>query len=120
MSKADIIVSMLDAAAPVVKSYWTDLGHDARLINASAPGDTFLWAPREGGSHIIVLWRGINPNRKAAELYAAMTSGVRQWYYIELGQVRSVFETVDDASILIDKVKREASTGVRFISEIHM
>jgi hypothetical protein len=71
MTQAQLIAAMLQAAAPVVQAFHSDLAHDARLIADAKPGDVFMWAPYEHGSRVVVLWRERRPNLKAAEMLAA-------------------------------------------------
>lgn len=123
MTKAEIIIAMLDAAAPVIQSYWTDVRHDARLIAELPDASAFLWGPRAHGTHIVLLSRDESPNERAAELFAAMKD-VPQWYYIcaNMGDFAKV--SLDDAAASAIGATRRASdakrNGETFVSEVHM
>lgn len=86
MNRAQLISKLLDAAKPIVKHYWTDLTHDVRLIAEAESGSSFLWAPREMGSFIILLQREGRPNTRAAGLFTTFNgseSGL-SWHRIIL------------------------------------
>lgn len=86
MTRAQLISQLLDAAKDVVKSYWTDLTHDVRLIAEAENGSSFLWAPREYGSFIILLQRSGRPNQRAAGLFATFNGSEAElhWHRIVL------------------------------------
>jgi hypothetical protein len=72
MNTAQVIAAMIDAAAPVISAYWTDIAHDARYIADAPAGSTFLWAPYEHGTRLVTVERAGKPNLAAAEAFDAM------------------------------------------------
>lgn len=125
MTRLELVVAMLNVAAPVVRSYFTDLSHDVKLVVDAEAGSTFLWAPREGGSYIVLLQREALANIRAAELFSAMNSQERglQWYNIRVGGGKSCAiepVTSEDACILAWAAKRSAEATTDHVSEVHL
>lgn len=125
MTQAQLIAAMLAAAAPVTKHYWTDLGHDAKLLADAEPGDSFLWAPYESGSRIIVLHRGDKPNKRANEIFDAMQSqdgDHAQWHRIVVrpGDGGVILPLCSEDARADAKGASNAAQTTPFVSELHM
>lgn len=122
MTQADVIVEMLNVSKDVIKHYWTDISHDAKLIAEAKTGDTFLWAPYTHGTRIILISRGKNFNDRAKSSFEAMnTSEVTQWYHITIGDITCMFNAIDKeySELIVDKAMQQVADGNR-ISELHM
>lgn len=50
-----VFVRLFELASPIVRSYHSDLGHDALWLSKAEVGQMFLWAPRECGTHLLRL-----------------------------------------------------------------
>jgi hypothetical protein len=125
MNAAQILTAMLDAAAPVVKSYWTDIRHDARLISEAPATSAFLWAPYEMGTRIVMLQHGDMPNAMAAELFAAMDRpSTPQWYYVCVGMGDFAPVSREDAQTSALGATQRATdakaAGEAFLSQINL
>ena len=78
----DLIRALAKIAEPVIKAYHDDFRiHDAKVMEGLKPGDVVLWAPRECGSHLIILARGYVPNERAAEHFAAISESLA-WHLV--------------------------------------
>jgi hypothetical protein len=124
MTRSQLLVAMFEAAAPVVRSYWTDLRHDARLIDEAEPNSTFLWTPRESGTFIVLLERGLRPNSRAVEIFSAMNaqeSGL-QWHSIRLfPQTCSIVPVLAEDALAMAKVASDrAANSADHVSELHI
>jgi len=125
LTRAHLITALLDAAEPVVKAYHGDLRHDARVIADAAPGDSFLWAPRESGTFIIVLARGERSNKRGAELFDIMDKQYAglDWHLLTVedgaGCAISPLVTGNARDLAVGHTRR-AESGSPAVSEVHM
>lgn len=103
MGNQGMLRAMGDIARPVIKAYHDDLRvHDARVIEAAQPGDVFLWAPREHGTHLIALAKAGVPNKRAREHYeAAQSLGAPVWYLMGVnGAEWTITPCTDHAAVV--------------------
>lgn len=119
-----LLSALAKIAAPVIKAYHDDFRvHDAKVISALAPGDVILWAPREHGSHLIILARADRPNQSAAEHFAAVTDAPA-WYLAGIatdGQSWTLAPAPDAADIVARWTERAArDTAPEPVKELHL
>lgn len=125
MTRAQLIAALLDECAPIIRDYWTDVRHDARLISNAPEGSTFLWSPYKSGTRIILLQRGGKPNERAASIYSAMMAQRDNltWFYASVGQADECAltpQTNEDACVGAWEATRRAEGAREKVSELHM
>lgn len=127
MTQAQLIAAILGHAKDVVKHYWADLTHDARLIADAKPGSTFVWAPRESGTFVVLLQREGQPNTEANHLFGLFSKSSdapKQWYYLSVGQAGEcrvdAIPQEEAALAAAEATKRAFCNKANAVSEIHM
>ena len=123
VTRAGLIVAMLDAAHGVVEAYHGDLRHDARAMVRVEKAAAFLWSPHKHGSFLILLNRDGKPNQRAASCFDAMRSQAAQWRLITIDGDSCFIAPIaaDDACAVAWSHLREAEKRpAEAISELHM
>lgn len=129
-------LNLADKAKDVIKAYHADFYvHDAKVIAAMEPGDVALWKPRESGSCLIIVARGLRVNERAKEAWEAFSGqfGKDGWWqissYNSIAHSWSVVEAEDAARTIAiyaeatadrDRLTIRAGGQPPIVSEIHM
>lgn len=112
-----------EIAAPVINAYHDDLRvHDARTLATAQPGDVFIWAPREHGTHLIVLAREGKPNTCAAEHYAAVmaTTAPARWWIIGLDATHWTVNPLTDHAETVARWARAITKDAETVSQLYL
>ena len=115
---------MQKIAEPIICAYHNDLNeHDKRTIDASEPGCSFLWAPRECGTHLIALTRPTGSNSAAVDHFKAVMSGDSKtaWHLVSIHKEGAIVRQLesDEAWDLVQVTDRLASSEPKFYA-LHM
>jgi len=119
--QAHAFEQMQKIAAPIIKSYHNDLNeHDRRVIESAEIPQSFLWAPRECGTHLITLTRpGGMTNLAALDHFRAIEKDAN-WYLIAIHQQGAIVRHVGkNAAKIVEDIDDLAKTGPNFYA-LHM